>query len=258
MMGKVFGIGSGKGGVGKTTSVANISVLLAKAGKKVLVIDADLAMANMSIIFGLETAPITLHEVLLGEARVKDAIYDAPGGVHFMPAGLSLQTYKRLDSERLKEIVSSVKDDYDYVIIDTPPGVDRDTASAYAASEELIIVLTPDPPAVADALKAKILAERVKAKPIGFILNMVRGEAGELSREDISKALELPCYGVVPYDSFIRKCLFRKKIQPSVLIDENTPSSKAFKRIASRILGVELKEEEEGLLSRILKFFRRR
>ena len=105
-MTRVITIASGKGGTGKTTLTANLGIALAKAGKKVLLVDADVAMANLSLILGMQSSPITLHDVLLGESQVHDSIYDGPSGLHFIPSGLSLDNYKRVDSERLAGIIA--------------------------------------------------------------------------------------------------------------------------------------------------------
>ena len=117
-MARVITIASGKGGTGKTTVTANLGICLSKLGKKVLLIDADVAMANLSLILGMQSSPITLHDVLLGEAQVHDAIYDGPEKLHFIPSGLSLDNYKRVDSERLSSLVSELTENYDFILLD--------------------------------------------------------------------------------------------------------------------------------------------
>ena len=108
-MGEVFAIVSGKGGVGKTTLTGNLGIALAELGYSVLLIDADLAMANLSLLMGLKTPPITIHDVLLGSAPATDAIYDGPKGTKILPAGLSLSFYTRVDIERLVAVTNELK-----------------------------------------------------------------------------------------------------------------------------------------------------
>lgn len=91
-MGRIITLASGKGGVGKTSITANLGIALVQRGNKVLLVDADVAMANLSLLLGMQSSPITLHDVLLGEATIRDATYDGPGGVHFIPSGLSLDS----------------------------------------------------------------------------------------------------------------------------------------------------------------------
>src|SRR3989338_8722844 len=107
-MGRSIAIVSGKGGVGKTSICANLGIALAQRGVSVCLVDADIAMANLSLLLGMQSSPITLHDVLLGEAGVQDAIYDGPKGVKFVPSGLSLENYRRVDSERLAKVVTSI------------------------------------------------------------------------------------------------------------------------------------------------------
>jgi len=117
-MTRIITLASGKGGVGKTSITANIGIALAQQGQRVLLVDADVAMANLSLLLGMQSSPITLHDVLLGEANSQDSIYDGPEGINFIPSGLSLESYKRVDSERLEAIISEVASNYDYVLLD--------------------------------------------------------------------------------------------------------------------------------------------
>ncbi len=259
-MGIIITIASGKGGVGKTTVVANLGVALAKLGKKVLLIDADVAMANLSLILGLQMSPITLHEVLTGESTIDDAIYDGPGNVELIPSGLSLENYKKVDSARLKSIISTLKDKYDYILLDAAAGIEKNVQSALAAADHVLIVTTPDSPSVADALKTKIVAQKLGSKPIGIIINMIKKQKGEIEKKQLMKMMELPSYGEIPYDENVRQTFLEKKQEPVILRNINSPASKSFEKISQKMTGVKIveKEKKESFLKRLLnKIFKR-
>ncbi|MCX8158184.1 MAG: cell division ATPase MinD [Candidatus Diapherotrites archaeon] len=254
-MGRVISLVSGKGGVGKTTITANLGVSLAKRGLKVCLVDTDIAMANLSLLLNMQSCPITLHEVLLGEAVISDAIYDGPGGINFIPSGLSLQNYRRVDPERLAAVISYIKNKYDYILLDSPPGIERDVIAVINASDEILLVTMPISAAVADVLKARLTVQRLGKDCIGFVSNMVRSEKGEISPEEISKMLEIPCYGIIPYDDEVRKSFLLEKAEPVVIRKPNSPASVAFSKLAYKISGVSLKEEPKetkGFLDWIL------
>ena len=110
---KVYTIASGKGGTGKTTVTANLGPMLARYGKKTCILDADVGMANLGLILGLENLPVTLHEVLAGKARVRDAIYEGPFGVKVVPCGLSLQGFQQSNPDRLKDVMADLVSEFD-------------------------------------------------------------------------------------------------------------------------------------------------
>ncbi len=263
-MTRIITLASGKGGVGKTTITANLGIALAQQGQKILLIDGDVAMANLSLLLGMQSSPITLHDVLLGEANAQDAIYDGPEGINFIPSGLSLESYKRVDSERLESIVKEIAPNYDYVLIDAAAGIEKNVKAAFTASDETILITTPDSPSVADVLKTKIVSERLNSNPIGTIINCVRGEKGEIDSEDIMKMLELPVYGKVPYDPEVRRSFMQEKVQPTILRTPNAISVVEFKRVAMKITGkkvpltVKKKSAVKGIFQRITSIFSRK
>ena len=260
-MARVIAIASGKGGTGKTTITANLGIALAKLGQKVLLIDADVAMANLSLILGMQSSPITLHDVLLGEAQVHDAIYDGPEGVRFIPSGLSLDNYKRVDSERLSSVVSQLADEYDFVLLDVAAGIEKNVLSALSAAQETLMVTMPTSPAIADALKTKIVAQRLGSKVIGVVINFVMNEKGEITKNEISNMLELPVYGSVPYDPEVRKSFMQEKIAPVILRKPDCPASEEIAKVASRMTGIKAPEQSAkkvGLLEKFFSFFKKK
>jgi septum site-determining protein MinD len=270
-MGKLIAMVSGKGGVGKTTITAELGIALSKAGFKVCLVDADVAMANLSLLLGMQSSPITLHDVLLGDAVIHDAIYDGPAGLSFVPSGLSLDSYRRVDSEKLSSVVRSLKNEYDYILLDAASGIGKDVMATLAATDESLLISMPTSPAIADLLKTKIVAQRLGNKPSGVIMNFMRNEKGEITATDVMKMMELPVYGSVPFDEEIRKSFLQEKVSPVMIRMPNTPAAVAVRKIVARLTGVTMAKEEKsmklfgflksneekkpGLLARILGIF---
>jgi len=256
-------IASGKGGVGKTTLTANIGIVLAQQGYSVCLVDADIAMANLSLLLGMQSSPITLQDVLLGEASIEDAMYDGPAGIKFVPSGLSLESYRRVDSDRLEAVIKTIKSRFDFILLDAPAGIEKNVLAALAAGEELLLVTMPESPSIADALKTKTMAERLGIKPIGVIVNFVYGQKGEISVLDIQKVLELPAFGLVPFDPEVRKSFMQEKVSPVVLRVPDSPASKAIRQVASRLVGVKFEEPKpvggwQGFFNSLLSIFRKK
>jgi len=245
IMGRRISIVSGKGGVGKTTVAANLSAALAKLDKKVIVIDADVAMANLALFFGLQPAPITLQDVLLGEAEIYDAVYEGPHGLNIVPSGLSLQEYRRVNPEKMGEVLSGLENEYDYVLLDAPAGIEDNAMAAIATTDEAIFVVTPDKASLADVIKVKLTVERIDVKPYGIILNMVRGFPGEPSEDDVKNIVELAVLGSIPEDSEVRRTLLMQRPSPIVVRRPDSPTAKAFMQIAAHMSGVRLKQEQK-------------
>lgn len=247
-MGEIITIASGKGGVGKTTLTANLGIALSEIGFKVLLIDADIAMSNLSLLVGLENPPITLHDVLLGSSSAQDAIYDGPGKIKIIPSGLSISNYQRVDVERLVSVVKNLITDFDYILIDAPAGIDKNVISAISASTQVLLITEPTSPSVADVFKVKIVCERLNQKVRGVIVNKVSEVKGEISEKEIMKMLEVPSYGTIPYSLDVRESFLLKKIKPLLIHNPNSPSSNSFRYIARRLSGreVAMKDKKKG------------
>lgn len=253
-MGKIIAVVSGKGGVGKTTVTAEIGLALAERGLKVLLIDSDIAMANLSLLLGMQSSPITLHDVLLGEASIRDAIYEGPKGVFFVPSGLSLQNYRRVDSERLSSVLNTVKDEFDFIMLDAAAGIGQNVLSSIAAADEVLLVTMPTSPAIADVLKTKIMAQRLGIRPVGVIINFLRGERGEISPLDIMKMLELPVLGRVHEDPEIRRSFIQENVAPVMVRRPRSEAAIEFKKAAAKLAGIPVldeKPEQKGFFARI-------
>ncbi len=171
---RVYSITSGKGGVGKTAVTANTAVTLAKMGKSVLILDADLGLANIDVVFGL--APqYNLNHFFSGEHELEDIIVEGPYGIKILPAGSGIQNFTRLDGHskmRLLDGLDAMQHDFDYVLIDTEAGISENVTYFNTAAQEILVVTTPEPTAITDAYALmKLLSTQFHEKHFNLIVN---------------------------------------------------------------------------------------
>ena len=239
-MSKVITIISGKGGVGKTTTAVNLGNALHIYGKDVVVVDANLTTPNVGLHLGAPMVPISLNHVLLGKAKVSDAIYEHVSGTKIIPSSLSVRELKRLDYSKLKEVGKSLRKMADYIIYDSAAGLGDEATASIEAADEIVIVTNPEIPAVTDALKTVKLAEEMGKTVRGVIITRVSGSKGEMSIESVRDMLDLPVLGVIPEDKNVRCALSNRDS-----LMNNYPYSraaKAYKKIAARIANIEYVE----------------
>ncbi len=248
-------VASGKGGVGKTTVAINLSILLAQAGKKTVLVDADTAMANVGIMLGIERAPINLHNVLMGEASIKDAMYEGPSKLKYVPSGLSSEKVKKLDYTRLADAISELEGN-DFVIMDGPPGLDANEELVIKSAKEVLLVTTPEPAALADCLKIKNFAERASLKIAGLVTNQVLRDPAEIKPQDVENLLGVKLIAEIPEDIEVRRSTALQI--PVILKNPATPASIALKRLASTIAGVPMEQQvgvKKGFIQTLLELF---
>ncbi len=172
--GKVLAVTSGKGGVGKTFFSANLAAALAKRGHKVLVLDADLGLANLDVVLNLYPK-VTLHDVFSGKARLDDAITPAPGGFSALLAGSGMVEYSRLNAEMRDEffrIVTRLSRQFDVVLLDTGAGISDVVLFTISLADEVLVVATPEPTSLTDAYATiKVLVTQHGRKEIRLVVN---------------------------------------------------------------------------------------
>src|SRR3989339_589327 len=151
-MGKSIGVFSLKGGVGKTSSVVALGDAIASLGKKVLLVDANFSAPNLGMHLNIINPEVTIHDVLDRVANISDAIYDFGERFHVLPASMNYP--KEINPYKLKDKLSYWKNKYDYVLIDTSPSMNDETYAAMLASDELLVVTTPDVPTLGTTIKA--------------------------------------------------------------------------------------------------------
>jgi flagellar biosynthesis protein FlhG len=176
---RVLAVTSGKGGVGKTAVVANVAVLLARMNKRILILDADLGLANIDVVFGLAPEKNLTH-FFSEEMELDSILADGPAGIKILPAGSGVQRFTRLDSRqkmRLLDALDSMHNDFDVVLIDTEAGISENVTYFNTAAQEILVVTTPEPTAITDAYALmKLLSSQYHEKHFNLIVNCVRSE----------------------------------------------------------------------------------
>lgn len=244
-MAKFITITSGKGGVGKTTTAINIGAALNHFGKDVIILDANLTTPNVGLHLGAPIVPISLNHVILGKAKLVDAIYQHKSGTKIIPSSLSVRDIGKIDYSKFKESVKKLKNNADYVIFDSAAGLGEEALSAMEVGDELIIVTNPEITAVTDALKTSKVLEQMGKKAKGIIVNRVNGRKTEMNVRNISEMLELPVLGVIPEDKNMQSAL----VQKDALMHTHPRSraSKAYRQVAAKIIGNHNYKEKVGL-----------
>ena len=256
-MTRIIAIASGKGGVGKTSLTVNIGVALAKMGKKVIVVDTDLQMANLGLMLGMEGRPITLQDVLSGEASLRDAIYDGPAGIRFVPAGLSIAKFRRVDEDKLADVVKELATSADILLLDTAAGIGDDVLTSLNSATEVLVITMAESVAVADALKLIMVAERRLGLDItGVVINMYKGLRREMTAKEIQKTLQTDVLAVVPEDRTFRECSLDGF--PAVLKSPEADGSRAVINLAAKLIGAPppMIEKKPGFFDQLFSFLK--
>jgi len=253
LMVKVYTIASGKGGTGKTTVSINLGTALAKLGKETYLMDADIGMANVGLILGMQDVPVTLHEILAGKNKIDDGIYKGPEGLKVIPSGISLQGFQQADPDKIRDVLSEIEKKCEFLIIDAPAGISKDGVVPLAVANEVILVVNPELSSIVDALKTKILTDVVGGHVLGTIVNRVNQDKNEIISKKIEKVLGVKVIGIIPDDANVRRAAAAR--MPIVVKYPDSPASKAIQKIASDLAGVAYKEEEikarrEGFIER--------
>jgi len=253
---KVYTIASGKGGTGKTTVAVNLGTMLSQLGKETFLMDADIGMANVGLILGLQDAPVTLHEILAGKGTLNEAIYEGPAGLKVVPSGLSLQGFQQADPERIRDVMGEIIKRCEFLLIDAPAGISKDGVVPLAVADEVILVVNPELSSIVDALKTKILTEVVGGQVLGTIINRVDQDKVDVITKKMEKVLGVKVLGIIPEDPNVRRASAAKT--PIVIKYPSSPATQAIKRIASDLVGVAYKEEKstaqrEGFIDRFSK-----
>ncbi|MBW6451373.1 MAG: P-loop NTPase [DPANN group archaeon] len=236
---RVISIVSGKGGVGKTTVVANLGTILAsKFNKKVILVDCNITTPHLGLYMGIHQHSITLNHLMRNESEVSEAVYVHPSGAKIVPASLSLNDLDGIDMMHLKSVVNSIKVTYpdtDFIILDCAPGFGREAMAGMRSGDEVLYVTTPYFPIVIDIVKCVHVAEELNLENIGLLINMKKNNKHELTDAEIGNITELPVVGSIALHHDVLNSL-HKKI-PVCVTKPNSKVSKQFIKLASLITG---------------------
>ena len=235
-MGVSIGIVSLKGGVGKTTAVVSLGSAIASFGKKVLLVDGNISSPNLGLHLEVVEPEVSLQDVLEKKANPSEAVYKLDN-FDILPASI-FQDYKA-NLFSMKEKLKYLKRNYDYILIDSSPSLDNETLGAMIASDEILVVTTPDHPTLSTTLKAVKLAKQRGTPISGLILNKVHHKNFEIPIENVEATLEIPIMAVIPHDINFLKALANFK--PSVEYKPRSEASEEYKKLAAALIGEKYK-----------------
>jgi septum site-determining protein MinD len=221
MAGYVCTIAGGKGGVGKTTTAVNIAAVLEERGHDTAVVDADIGMANLGEMLGLDY-DVSVHEVLAGEETVSAALTSAPGDITAVPGEQSLEAFAEADPAKLRKVLRALRNTHDVVLVDTGAGLSHETTVPLGLADGILLVTTPDDVAVSDTVKTAELAERVDGRVVGAMVTLV-GRGTDV--QGIAERIDYPLLGVVPIDT---EAAGR---EPLVLNSPDSDATDAYRRL---------------------------
>jgi len=234
-MTRVITVISGKGGVGKTTTTANLGTALVHKGHSVIVLDANITTPNLSLHLGIPLYPITLHDVLKKRADMREAVYTHSSGLKVIPASLSINSMKGVKMSKLHTAIINLLGASDFILIDAAAGLGNEAQAAIDVADEVIIVTNPEITALTDALKTVKIAEGVGTKVLGAVVNRRRGHNHEYTVPQIEDMLETEVLSTIPEDLAVPRSIANK--MPVVHYSPRSKSSRQFKNLASIITG---------------------
>lgn len=254
---RIVAVASGKGGVGKSNITVNLGLSFQQMGKRVLLLDADLGMANLDILLGL--APrYNLSHVLKGKCEFEDALLKGPGNIDILPGTSGVEDLINISSREVKRLISAsshMESKYDIILIDIGAGIHYSVTNFIMACDEAIIVLTPEPTAIMDAYSLiKFLSKQKYRNKIGIIINQTNSkregtDVANRMRKVIKEylSMDIEVLGHIPYDDYVKQSV--KEQSPFVINYPNSKAVQALKDVAATMLDRAKDTQARGMKS---------
>jgi len=263
MSARVVTITSGKGGVGKTTTTANLGVALAMLSQRVVTIDADIGLRNLDVVMGLENRIVyDLVDAVEGHCRLRQALIRDRrlSELYLLPAAQK-RDKSAITPDQMIEVSDQLRHEFDFILIDSPAGIEQGYRNAVAPADRVVIVTTPEVSAVRDADRIVGLVEAEGKGPASLVINRLNADmvrrGDMLSTHDVVELLAIDLLGIVPED---KEIIVSTNRGMPVALDGKTPSGQAFRNIAGRLLGQDIPfmalKEPAGVFERLARFIR--
>lgn len=231
--GLILGVFSAKGGVGKTTVVANLGAALSqKLKNSVIIVETNMAASNLGLHLGILEPPVVIQDIVFGKLNVREAILTTDYGLHVIPGSISFM--EGVGSIDLRGIMDEIRKEYDLIILDSAPGSNLEVYAAMKACDEILICCQPRVPAIAGALQTFRAADSFKIPVLGVILNRATGKRFDIPTSDIKRTMGWPILTVIPEDDMVEESLLRGV--PVILQAPNSPAAIEFRRLAQAVL----------------------
>jgi len=259
---RVITVTSGKGGVGKTTATANLAVSLASLGKRVVCVDADIGLRNLDVVMGLENRIVyDLVDVVEGRCRLRQAMVKDKrvADLYLLPAAQT-RDKTAVSPQDMIALTNQLRTDYDFILIDSPAGIEWGFRNALAPADEVIVITNPEAPAVRDADRIIGLIEAEERRiPTSLLINRAKPEmirrGDMLSVNDVMEILSIRLLGVIPDDEMV--LISTNRGMPLAMDNHRTPAAESFRNIARRLTGekvpLELFDDNSGIFRRLLR-----
>lgn len=252
---RIIGVVSGKGGVGKTTTVANVGLALASEfGRRVAIVDSNLTTPNLGIHFGMYNYSGTFVDALSGKISIRQAFHVHPSGLVIIPTALSLYSFTT-NAEEMRRTLEELTD-FEFVLLDSAPGVEHEAVPVFEASDELLVVTNPEVPALTDALKSLKLADSIGTPVIGVEVNRVRKDRCDLTPFEIESVCDAPVIATIPERNEVRRAIATGN--PVVSSAPYSPAAIEFKKLAAKLAGTRYSYSFIDKIRWRLGFLRRR
>lgn len=253
-MTRVISIVSGKGGVGKTTLVSNLSFVLTELGKDVTAVDANLTTPHLGLHLGFYSPPKSLHDFLKADAKLQDIIYYHPYGFKIIPASLSIHNLTGANIDKLQDLILKLLGKTEFILVDSAPSLGKEALVSLEISDEILLLTNPNLPSVLDALKVAKIAEKLDKIILGVVVNRTNRKSNELSSAEVEEITNYPVINEIPEDINVSHALTTK----TIVVDYNpkSPAATEIRALGHYLVGKEFKYPKDNFFQKIFSWFK--